>query len=140
MTETRKWLGRARTIDRELHALVKTRQETMDLLTSITQNYATDGAQSTKDPHKYDKLVELDNLIDQRTMELIRVRSEILTTIGLVQSGAQRTVLISYYVRGKTLEDIAEEMGCSSRNVQNIRKRGIAWVEKNITEVPCFST
>lgn len=132
MTETRQWLGRARTIERELKALVRTRQETMDLLTSITQNYSSDGAQSTKDPHKFDRLTELDNLIEQRTADLIRVRSEILTAISNVQSGSQRTVLISYYVRGKTLEDIGEEMGCSSRNVQNIRKRGIAWVEKNL--------
>ena len=47
-------LSKGRGIDREINALIRTRDETKDRLTHITQNYDGDGAQSTKDPHKFD--------------------------------------------------------------------------------------
>lgn len=136
MTEARQWLGRARSIDREIIALRNARQEAWDQLTRITQNYESDGAQSTKDPHKLDRIAELSDLIDKKEDALMQARLEITQAIVQVPSGNQRAVLLSYYVGGKTLEQIAVENGCSARNVQNVRKRGIIWIEKNIAEVP----
>lgn len=131
MTNAKQWLGRARSIDRELHALREARRKTFELLTQITQSYTGDGAQSTPDPHKLDRLVELDSLIAQRETELIQTRLEVTQAIICVPSGNQRAVLLSYYVAGKTIEEIAVEIGCSARNVQNLRKRGAFWLEKN---------
>lgn len=131
MTNAKQWLGRARTIARELQALRETRKTTFEQLTRITQNYTGDGAQSTKDPHKLDRLVEIDSLIDQHETELLQTQLEVTEAIIHVPSGNQRAVLLSYYVAGKTLEEIAVEIGCSARNVQNLRKRGASWLEKN---------
>ena len=131
MRDAKQWLGRARTIGRELQALRETRKNTFEQLTRITQNYTGDGAQSTKDPHKLDLLVEIDSLIDQHETELLQTQLEVTEAIIRVPSGNQRAVLLSYYVAGKTLEEIAVEIGCSARNVQNLRKRGASWLEKN---------
>lgn len=136
MTDARKWLGRARSIDREITALRSARQEAWDQLTRITQNYTSDGAQTSKDPHKLDKIAELVDLINRKEDELARVRLETMEAIIQVPSGNQRAVLLSYFVAGKTLEEIAVENKCSARNVQNVRKRGILWLEKNYREVP----
>ena len=83
----RQWLGRARGINREIEALTNAKQETRDQLLRITQNYSSDGAQSTKDPHKYDRLAELEDLIDQKVDELIRVKREITEEISKLQEG-----------------------------------------------------
>ena len=136
MTNAKKWLGRSRAITKELAALRAARKETFDQLTSIAQNYSPDGAQMTKNPHKFDRLAELNDLIDKKESELIETRLEITKAIIQVPSGNQRAVLLNYYVAVKTLEQIAVENGCSARNVQNVRTRGIFWIEKNIPEVP----
>lgn len=128
----KQWLSRARFIDREIAMLQKTKEETRDNLTKITQSYESDGAQTTKDPHKYDRLVELENEIDQKVDELIDTKREIMNVIFKVEDRNQRQVLISYYIRMMTLEKIAVEMNYSFRQIVNIRRRGIMEVQKLI--------
>lgn len=129
----KKWLSRARYIQREIDLLQKTKQETHDDLTRITQSYeSNDGVQTTKDPHKFDRLVEFDNLIDQKVEELIRTKNEIIQGVFLLDDRLQKMVLISYYVRMKTLEQIAVEMNYSFRQITNIRRHGIVELQKLI--------
>lgn len=129
----KQWLSRARFIDREIALLQRTKEETRDNLTKITQSYESDGAQTTKDPHKYDRLVELENEIDQKVDELIDTKREIMNVIFKVEDRNQRQVLISYYIRMKTLEKIAVEMNYSFRQIGNIRRYGIREVQKIIS-------
>jgi len=126
----RQWLGRARGINREIEALLNTKKETRDQLLRITQNYSADGAQSTKDPHKYDRLAELESLIDQKVDELLVMKAEITNAISSVEDGRQRTVLLSYYVRCKTQEEIAVEEKYSYRTVKRLLREGISEIEK----------
>ena len=105
-------MWRARGIEKEIQALRDARQRTFDQLLRITQNYQSDGAQNTKDPHKYDKLSELNDLIDRKETELMQARYEITEVILQIPSGNQRSVLLKYFVGGKTLEEIAVENGC----------------------------
>ena len=128
----KQWLGRARYIDREIELLKKTKQETRDNLTKITQSYESDGAQTTKDPHKFDRLAELESMIDQKVVELPETKKEILSVIFDVEDRNQKLVLISYYIRMKTLEKIAVEMNYSFRQIINIRRHGIMSVQKLI--------
>ena len=129
----KKWLGRARYIQREIDLLQKTKQETRDNLTKITQSYEdNDGVQSTKDPHKFDRLAEFDSLIDEKVDELIRAKNEIIQAIFLLDDRVQKLVLISYYVRMKTFEQIAVEQNYSFRQISRIRQRGIMELQKLI--------
>lgn len=129
----KKWLGRARYIQREIDLLQKTKQETRDQLTKITQSYEdNDGVQSTKDPHKFDRLAEFDSLIDEKVDELIRAKNEIIQAIFLLDDRVQKLVLISYYVRMKTFEQIAVEQNYSFRQISRIRQRGIMELQRMI--------
>ena len=56
----KQFLGRARWADKEIESLMRTRDETFDRLTHITQSYDGDGAQATKEPHKFDSYVALE--------------------------------------------------------------------------------
>lgn len=132
----KKWLGRARYIEREIALLQKTKQETRDQLTKITQSYEdNDGVQSTKDPHKFDRLAEFDSLIDEKVDELIRAKNEIIQAIFLLDDRVQKLVLISYYVRMKTFEQIAVEQNYSFRQISRIRQRGILELQKLIGDI-----
>jgi DNA-directed RNA polymerase specialized sigma subunit len=128
----KQWLGRARYIDREIALLQKTKAETRDSLTKITQSYESDGAQVSKDPHKFDRLAELENMIDDKVDELTRTKAEIMQVIFRLEDRRQKMVLISYYIRMKTFEQIAVEMNYSFRQITNIRRRGIMEVQKLI--------
>ncbi len=130
-----KWLDRARTIDREIEALLAAKDEARDQLTKITQSYESDGSQSSKDPHKFDRLAELESLIDEKVDQLEKTKVEILAEINKLESGKQRTVLIDYYVRCMTFEEIAVATGRSFRNVAYTKKRGVQAVEKNLLNV-----
>lgn len=132
----KQWLGRARGINREIDALLNAKAEARDQLLRITQNYSSDGAQSTKDPHKFDRLAELENLIDQKVDELFSVKQEVTEAINKLQDGRQRTVLLSYYVRCKTQEEIAVEIHYSYRNVKRWLRSGVAEIEKLALFVP----
>jgi DNA-directed RNA polymerase specialized sigma24 family protein len=121
----RKWLGRARMIDREIAALTDAKRETREQLTRITQNYSADGAQTSKDPHKYDKLAELESLIDSKVSELCEIKAEITAAIIQIPDGRRRCVLLSYYVRCMTLEQIAVEMSYNYRHIKRLLREGI---------------
>ena len=126
----RAYLNRARNIDHEIDVLLKTEDETRERVMSITQRYDGDGVQSTKDPHKFDKLAELSSLIDQKTDELVSVKAEILEMIGKLPERRQRNVCDSYYLRMKTFEQIAVEENYSYRQVKRIHSKSLLLVDR----------
>lgn len=125
----KQFLSRGRWIEREISALMKTRDETRDRLTHITQSYDGDGAQTTKDPHKFDALVELEYKLDERIDELGAVKTEILDAIGKLEDSRERLALQLYYIDMKTWEEVCVEMNYSWKQIMRIRKRAIANVE-----------
>ena len=116
----KQFLSRGRWIEREIQSLMKTRDETKDRLTSITQNYDSDGAQSSKDPHKFDALVELEDKIDRKIDELYRIKNEILDSIFRLNDPRERTILKERYIDMRTWEQIAEEIHLSRMQVTRI--------------------
>lgn len=125
----KQWLGRARHIDREIEVLKKTKQETHDNLTKITPSYESDGAQTTKDPHKFDRVAEIDFLIDQKEKELIDAKAEIMAAIFYLSDPLQRTVLLNYYVRGIPLKNIADMVKYSYRQTRRFHNCGIIIID-----------
>lgn len=123
------YLSRGRWIEREITALMQTRDETRSRLTRITQNYESDGAQTTKDPHKFDALIELEFKLDERIDALYAVKAEILETISKLEDGRERLALQLYYIDMKSWEQVAVEMSYSWRQIMNIRKRAIRNIE-----------
>ena len=128
----KQWLGRARNIDHEIDNLIREKQRAKDRLTKITQSYESDGAQMTKDPHKFDRLAELENEIDQQVDELIETKREIMAVIKQLPDRRQRLVLMSYYIDGKTWEQTAVDLHYSYMHVMRLHGYALKDVE-NIT-------
>lgn len=130
----KEYLTRARTLDRELIALERARARTIAQLTNSTQSLTGDIVQSTKDPHKFDRLGDLAGEIQRRTKELDRVRSEILRTVNRVPDGLCRIVLIERYLNVKSFERVAVDNNISIRNVWRIHGRALRFVEGIIND------
>ena len=126
----KQWLGRGRWIEREILSLMKTRDETRDRLTHITQNYDGDGAQSTKDPHKYDALLELEDKLDAMIDKLYKVKLEIEELIEQLEDSRERIALRVYYIDMKTWEEVAVELKYSWRQTMYIRKSALKHVDE----------
>ena len=128
----KQFLSRGRWIEREISALMRTRDETRDRLTHITQSYDGDGAQSTKDPHKFDALVELEYKLDERIDALCAAKTEILDTIQQLTDSRERLALQLYYIDMKTWEEVCVELHYSWRQTMYIRKQAIKHVDEII--------
>ena len=128
----KQFLSRGRWIEREITSLIRTRDETSDRLTHITQNYDGDGAQTTKDPHKFDSLVELEDKIDELIDRLYATKTEILGVIDRLEDRREFLALKVYYIDMKTWEEVCVELHYSWRQTMYIRKQAIKHVDEII--------
>lgn len=126
----KQWLGRARYIDRELQALRREKQNTIDNLTKITQSYDSDGAQVTKNPHKLDRIAEYTDLIDRKEIELLETKKQILELIMKVEDSKQRSVLLEYYIECKKWEEVALDLHYSYMHVTRLHGYALNAVQK----------
>ena len=127
------WLKRGWQLDREINSLLRTKQETRDRLTSVTAGYAGEPVQGTRDPHKYDRLAELDEKIDQRIDQLIQVKGEIADAIAQVQDTRYRTLLTERYLCFRTWEQIAVDMNYSWKHIHRIHGEALIELEEKMT-------
>ena len=117
MNRAKRWLSRGRRIEQEIAALETAKRETFERLTSAVG--ATDGihAAGTKDPHVLDAYADFDLRISQRTAELIRIRTELVSVIERVPDPRYRELLLHRYVSGMTWEAVAVAMNYSFYHV-----------------------
>ena len=106
----KQYLLQVRHIDKEINSLLMTIAETRDRLTKVTQTYDGDGAQSSKDPHKYDHLVELESLCDELIDKQYELKAEILRKISQLPDRRHRLVLKEYYIDCKTWEQVSVDL------------------------------
>lgn len=145
----KQWLNRARNIDREINELLKEKEEVRDRVLKITQSYTGDAVQSTKDPHKFDRVVELEMEIDRHIDELLSVKTEILHGIAQLSDGRYREILRLRYCNeekdedgeddedgkqktGWTFERIAVKMNYSYKQICRLHGRALLKMEEII--------
>lgn len=124
------WLSRARTIDGEIDGLLQVTAETKERIMTVTQSLNGMPVQSTKDPHKYDRLVELENEIDKRIDQLIAVKTEIEMGISKLTDGRYRKVLRMRYLQNKTFEEISVAIGYSYKQTCRLHGRALLMMEE----------
>ena len=134
---TKQWLSRARRIDTEINSLLISYEETKAALTKVSQTLTGDTVQSTKDPHKFDRLAELSELIDRKVDELITTKGEIVAAIGCLRNGNQRAVLYRRYIGGETFEQIAVGLKYSYKQVCRIHGRALIEMEAILNAEAC---
>ena len=107
---TKEWFSRGRRLDAHINSLSETRDKLWTGLTSTTARYTGDVVDGTKDPHKYDGLVAMEDMIDREIDRLYSIKREILSVILQVEDVRYKDVLMKRYVDCKKWENIAVEM------------------------------
>lgn len=124
----REWLSRARTIDRELEALVEARDRLEAQLTKATQSLTGDPVQSSKDPHRFDELGDYAVQIQQAIKTCHEIKAETMAVIRKIDNTVFRSLLEQRYLNGKSFEQIAVEMNYSWRQVHRLHGRALVEV------------
>lgn len=128
---TKEWLSRATDIDREIGRLLREKRRAYERCLSVTSRCSvTGGVSGTKDPHKYDALVEYESLIDEKIDELYAVKQEILTAIWSIEDATLREVLQRKYIEFQSLEQIAVGMNYSYRQVKRLHGKALTAIER----------
>ena len=117
---TKQFLKQARGIDREIKALEDARQQELARVLSVTAKLTGDPVSGTKDPHRFDRLAELDELINRKIDDLVDTKAEIITGIYRLRDGRYRTVLLEHYINMKAFAEIAADMGMSERHIARL--------------------
>ena len=110
---TKEWLMRAWHIQREIDTLRASYEQEYAQATSITSQLTADVVSGTKNPHKFDKLAELQETVFGDCEKLFAIKTEIIRTISRVDNVTYRTLLEKRYLEYKTWEQIAVEMNYS---------------------------
>lgn len=129
---TKEWFARGRRLDDHINSLLETRDKLWTGLTSTTARYTGDVVDGTKDPHKYDGLVAMEDMIDREIDRLYDIRAEILAVILRVQDYRHREVLIGRYIKFKTWEQIAVEMNYTYRRITQLHGEALKAAEEYI--------
>lgn len=111
--EVKAWLSRAWKIDKEIDALLEAKRLEYQRCVATTAMFDGEVVSSTKNPHKFDRLAELEAKINRRVDALYMIKAEILNAITAVDNPTYRTLLIERYINFKTWEKIAVDMNYS---------------------------
>lgn len=116
----KQWLWRYQNADHKIESLLRERQAVYDRLIKITAALDGDAVSSTKDPHKFDELAELDVFIRQRVAQSMEIRIEITTAIDQLEDWRHRDILTYRYINGYTWEQVADAINISRRHVTRL--------------------
>ena len=122
---TKQWLSRALRIDGTIYSLMESREKEKQRLLNNTQKLDGDPVQSTKDPHKYDRLVEFNEAIDILIDQQIAIKTEIVNAIGKLEKPLYKKILLLKYIDGMTFPAIAEAVHISQRHVERLHGRAL---------------
>lgn len=130
----RQWLSQLRPIEGEIEALLEARRQEYERLTNVTQNISGDSVSGTKNPHKFDRLAELDDTIDELYCKKVGEKNKIIKAISCVQNTRQRIVLFRRYVLGETFEQIAVAIHYSYKQTCRIHGRALLAITEAMNE------
>ena len=126
----KEFLRRARDVDRRVDEAteraerIRARLEAgrMSSLTGMPRGGGADWTETA------DRLIELEQVVNQRTRELVRWKLAAIDAIDQVEEARLREVLELYYIDGFTWEQVAQRMGLDLRWVYRLHGRALTRV------------
>ncbi len=115
----KEYLSQVKKIEQEIASKKRLLQKLRYTATNLSSPTFGDKVKSSpKDSNIVDKIIELENIIERKELELIDKIAEINTNIELVCNPVLIAVLTDKYVNGISLSKIAENMNKAERTVQ----------------------
>ena len=130
---TKEWFARCLRSDERIKSLQLQRLEEWRKITSATSNLDGEVVDGTKDPHKFDRYTELNDMIGEEIRELLDIKCEVKAVIRQIPDSRYRDVLDKRYIGNKTWEKIAVEMHYTYRRVTQLHGEALKAAEEYIT-------
>lgn len=130
--EKKRYLQRYLDLDREIALLFEelTRYKALSTrMTPVMSAAPMGSALEDRLQASVDRIAEVEDEINQKIDEWVSVRDNIVSVIDTVGDPRLRTLLVSKYVRGKTYDQIAQEMHYSWRHVMRLHNQALAAVK-----------
>lgn len=126
----KEFLRRARSVDRRVDEAqervqrLRARLESgrMSSVTGMPRGGGSDWTETA------DRLIELEQVVNQRTRELVRWKLAAIDAIRAVEEPREAEVLELYYIDGFTWEQVAQRMGLDLRWVYRLHGRALTAV------------
>lgn len=136
--DAKTWLMRGWKLNHEIDRLMEVRDITYARLTSVTASLDGDVVQSTKDPHKMDRLMECESALDETIDMYADTVAEITRAIRSLSDPRHRALLEDRYLLYKSWELIAVEEHYNIRHVWRLHKEALQAIAEKIA-VDCQS-
>ena len=78
---TKEWFSRGRRLDKHINSLLETRDRLYAQATSTTPRLSGEVVDGTRDPHKFDSLMVMEDMIDREIDKLYDIKQEILAVV-----------------------------------------------------------
>jgi len=135
LAETKRWLKRAWFLDQRINFLMRKHYEEIERVQSITAQLSGMPSSPSKDPHKFDKISEIDDSIKNDVERLKKIKREIKAKVEELDDDMQKIVLMEYYIpdeegQHKTIEEIAYDYNYSTRQTFRVYKQGVTNISK----------
>lgn len=120
----------------EIEALTDELTRTRSLAEKITVAFGSDGGCSgtvntDKIPECVEKIMETEEKIHQRTLELAEIRDSVYNTISQVPDSKLRNFLVMRYIGGESFESISCKLGYTYNHiVKNLHPQGLEEINK----------
>ena len=132
--EARAALGRVRKLQERIYQLEEALRQAWDIETSITASPSTERVQNSSERRPGESYAALSDEVERQKQELNDQKVEVLQLIHSVPDNRMATVLIAYYINGKTWEQIAVDTHYSFRHVTRLCRQGLDAVQRIIEE------
>lgn len=122
-------------MDYEIRALEDVEEDVWRQITARTAKLDGTLVKGTRNPHKFDRLVELQSKVNDRLEAQAAVKTEILNFIAEIPNTVWRTLLIYRYIRFMTWERIAVRMHYSYQQVLRIHKAALIYCGEQLNGI-----
>lgn len=115
----KQWLMRARNMEMRIEALEEAKNRMYDRATSITAKLskAPSSGGASRPGDKIAGYAVASDLVEKQKAKLRHVQEEILQLISEIEDNTIATLLIEYYINGKTWVQVSDKLGYSTSHV-----------------------
>lgn len=128
--ETKIYLGKIRQVDNAIDAMIEDAKSYMDLATKTTGSIDPNAAPSAKENNDkmaeiVGKIVDTKKAINYKIDWLIDYKKNVSNNLRRMKNKENEKILVLHYIRYMSMEDIAVEMGYSTRTILRKHKTAV---------------
>ena len=131
----KEYLSQAYRIDQRINSKLEQVRSLNELATKATNTISDMPGSATRNVHQIEdvvvKIVDLQNEINADIDTLVNLKRTFVAVIKAVENPEQQTLLELRYLCFKTWEEIAVEMGYSSRGIFSLHSAALKELERN---------